>query len=95
MNKNSISTYVKSALVFGVIASFPEIANAGWLEDAAGDFARETLADSKTLGVVIAAIGFIWGLLAYVLSWGSLKLPLIAILVGTLVGLADTFIGTA
>jgi hypothetical protein len=68
-------------------------ASAGWLNDAIGDFIRETLADSKTVGVTIAAIGFIWGLLTYIFGWGSLKMPIAAVLIGTVIGLADTFIG--
>ncbi|WP_170565884.1 hypothetical protein [Ruegeria atlantica] len=68
-------------------------AHAGWLNDAIGDWVRETLADSKLLGVTIAAIGFIWGLVVYIFGWGSLKLPIASVLIGAVVGLADTFIG--
>ncbi|MES0827956.1 hypothetical protein [Ruegeria sp. SCP11] len=67
--------------------------SAGWLQDAIGDFINETLADSKVVGVSLAAVGFIWGCLAYVFGWGSLKGPVVAIVVGAVIGLADTFIG--
>lgn len=79
------------AIFLTYVTSAP--AHAGWLNDAIGDFIRETLADSKVLGVIIAAIGFIWGLLAYIFGWGSLKLPLAAVLIGAVIALADTFIG--
>ncbi len=54
-------------------------ASAGWLQDAIGDFIDETLVDSKVIGVSLASVGFIWGCLAYMFGWCSLKSPIIAI----------------
>lgn len=80
------------ALAVFIVSAAP--ASAGWLQDAVGDFINETLSDSKVIGVTIAGIGFIWGCLSWIFGWGSLKMPIGAILIGSVIGLADTFIGT-
>ncbi|EEE35047.1 hypothetical protein RKLH11_4218 [Rhodobacteraceae bacterium KLH11] len=82
---------VTLALAFICVGAAP--AHAGWLNDAIGDFVRETLADSIIVGVTVASIGFIWGLLAYIFGWGSLKLPIAAVLIGVVITLAPSFIG--
>ncbi|WP_300074090.1 hypothetical protein [uncultured Ruegeria sp.] len=82
-------------LAFALLAFYASAAPAyaGWLEDALGDFIRETLADLQILGVIIATIGFIAGLLSYIFGWGSLKIPIAAIVIGVLITIADTVVG--
>ena len=41
----------------------------------------------------IAAIGFIMGVLSLIFGWGDLRKPIIAIIAGAVIALADTFTG--
>ncbi|WP_298937682.1 hypothetical protein [uncultured Ruegeria sp.] len=93
MMKRSLFLLQPVALVLALICVAAAPAHAGWLNDAIGDFVRETLADSIIVGVTVASIGFIWGLLAYIFGWGSLKLPIAAVLIGVVITLAPSFIG--
>lgn len=52
-----------------VFAASP--AQAGWLNDAVGAWVTETLTDLQTLGVSLAIIGFIVGVIMWVFSWYS------------------------
>ncbi len=91
--KRSLFLQQTVVLALALICVGTAPAHAGWLNEAVGDFVRETLADSIIVGVSVAAIGFIWGLLAYIFGWGSLKLPFAAIVIGVVITLAPSFIG--
>lgn len=79
-----------AALALALIAGPVE---AGWLQDAVGGWLTETLTDLQVIGVTCAIIGFIVGVVMWFFTWGNLRIPVIAVVGGTLVSLADTFIG--
>lgn len=91
MNNAYVVKIFSWVLLLTYICTAP--AHAGWLQDALGDFVRETLSDAKVLGVTIAAIGFIMGVLSLIFGWGDLRKPIVAIIAGAVIALADTFIG--